>query len=288
MKRIFASLLVVLPLLFSMALVSSCSSSKIQTRSKGVVLQDNTVVHYLEAGQGPVLILIHGLGSSANVWCDDIGLLATDYRVIAVDLPGYGKSDRPKADYSVEYQAGMIKNFIEALGVDKVTLVGNSFGGWIAALVALDSPDRVSRLVLVDSAGLRREAAQTDVPPNPATREEEKTLLLALFADKSKVTESLVNEQWDYRKDIRATVQAAIESFKNKAPFLDNRLQNIKVPTLIIWGEQDMLVPLEVAERFTSGIRGSKLIVINNAGHQPQAEQPKAFTRAVKGFVKSW
>ena len=182
----------------------------------------------------------------------------------------------------------MMKDFIDALGVDKVTLAGNSLGGWIAALVALDSPDKVSRLVLVDSAGLRSEAAQTDLPLNPATREEEKTLLLSLFADKARVTESLVNEQWDYRKDIHSTVQAAIESFKTKAPFLDNRLQDIKVPTLIIWGEQDTLVPLEVAERFTRGIRGSKLIVINNAGHLPQVEQPKAFTRAVKGFVKSW
>lgn len=286
MKRMFASLLVVL--LFALALFISCSPAKIETRSKGIVLQDDTVVHYLEAGQGPVLILIHGLGSSASVWRDDIDLLAASYRVIALDLPGYGKSDRPKADYSVEYQAGAVKEFIEALGVDKVTLAGNSLGGWIAALVALDSPDKVSRLVLVDSAGLRREAARTDVPLNPATREEEKALLLALFADKAKVTESLLNEQWDYRKDVRSTVQATIESFKTKAPFLDSRLRDIKVPTLIIWGKQDLLVPLDIADRFARGIRGSKLIVIDNAGHLPQVEQPKAFTRAVKVFVKSW
>jgi pimeloyl-ACP methyl ester carboxylesterase len=274
--------------LCSAAVLISCTSTKIQTRSKGIVLPDNTVVHYLEAGQGPVLILIHGLGGSASVWRDDIGLLATAYRVIALDLPGYGKSDKPKADYSVEYQAGVVKEFIEALGVDKVTLAGSSVGGWIAALAALDSPDKVSRLILVDSAGLRTEVAKTEVPLNPATREEEKTLLLALFADKASVTEGLVNEQWDYRKDIRATVQAATESLKTKAPFLDNRLQDIKVPTLIIWGEQDKLVPLEVAERFARGIRGSKLIVIESSGHLPQVEQPKAFTRAVKGFVKSW
>ncbi len=286
MKRMFASLLVVL--LFALALFISCSPAKIETRSKGIVLQDDTVVHYLEAGQGPVLILIHGLGSSASVWRDDIDLLAASYRVIALDLPGYGKSDRPKADYSVEYQAGAVKEFIEALGVDKVTLAGNSLGGWIAALVALDSPDKVSRLVLVDSAGLRREAARTDVPLNPATREEEKALLLALFADKAKVTESLLNEQWDYRKDVRSTVQATMESFKTKAPFLDSRLRDIKVPTLIIWGKQDLLVPLDIADRFARGIRGSKLIVIDNAGHLPQVEQPKAFTRAVKVFVKSW
>ena len=102
------------------------------------------------------------------------------------------------------------------------------------------------------------------------------------------MTDALVSEQWDYRKDIRSTDQATIESFKTKAPFLDSRLRDIKVPTLIIWGKQDLLVPLDTAERFAKGIRGSKLIVIDNAGHLPQVEQPKAFTRAVKVFMKSW
>jgi pimeloyl-ACP methyl ester carboxylesterase len=275
-------------LLFSIALFISCTPAKIETQSKGVVLHDNTVVHYLEAGQGPVLILIHGLGSSASVWRDDIGLLATAYCVIALDLPGYGKSDKPKSDYSVEYQAGVVREFIDALGAEKVALAGNSLGGWIAALVALGKPDKVSHLILVDSAGLRREAAPPAASLNPATREEQKALLLALFADKSKVTERMVNEQWDYRKEIRPTVEAAIESLKTKAPLLDDRLKDITVPTLIIWGKQDAFVPLEAAERFARGIRGSKLVVIDNAGHLPQVEQPKAFTRAVKGFVKSW
>ena len=280
MKKLFT-------FLFSFMLVISCTTAKIETQSKGIVLKDNTVVHYLEAGQGPVLILIHGLGGSSRVWHDDIGLLAKSYRVIAPDLPGYGKSDKPKVDYSVSYQAHVVKELINALGADKVALAGNSLGGWIAALVALDDPGKVSSLVLVDSAGLRRDTA-APANLNPASKEEQKALLLALFADKSRVTDSLVSEQWDYHKDIRATVHAAQESLRADHPFLDARLKDIKTPTLIIWGKQDQLIPLEVAERFAKGIQGSKLVVIDKAGHLPQVEQPEAFSRAVKGFVKSW
>lgn len=124
--------------LFSCTLFISCSHAKIEKRSKGVVLRDNVVVHYQEAGQGPVLILIHGLGSSSESWNANLDTLARAYRVIAIDLPGFGKSDRPKADYSVRYLAGVVSEFIDSLGVTKVALAGNSLGGWIAALVALE------------------------------------------------------------------------------------------------------------------------------------------------------
>jgi len=279
MKRLIA-------VLFTVSLFTSCTPAKIETRSKGVVLQDNTVVHYLEAGQGPALILIHGLGSSADVWRADMAGLSRAYRVLAIDLPGYGKSDRPKADYSVEYQAGVVKEFISAVGLDRAALAGNSLGGWIAALVALDSPGKISALILVDSAGLQRQSP----PPvniNPATKEEQKALLLSLFANKSLVTEGMVEKQWDYRKEVRATVQATMDSFKTALP-LDDRLKDIKVPTLVIWGRQDSLIPVENGERFVKGIPGAKLVVIDDAGHLPQVEQPEAFVRAVKGFVKSW
>lgn len=273
--------------LFLITLFISCTSAKIETRSKGATLKDNTVIHYTETGQGPVLILIHGLGGSSETWRSSLVFLAPAYRVIAIDLPGFGKSDKPKADYSVQYQAGVVKEFMEFLGPGKVSLAGNSLGGWIAALVALERPDKVSRLILIDSAGLREDPASS-VNLNPSTKEEERNLLLAVFSNKSLVSEKLVTDQWEYRKEIRPVVQAAQVSFKTKPPLLDDRLKDIKLPTLIIWGKHDMIIPVEVAERFARGIKDSKLIVIENAGHLPQIEQPDAFARAVKGFVKSW
>ena len=275
-------------LLFLVAATTACSPAKVEMQSKGVVLKDNIVVHYLEAGQGPVLVLVHGLGSSAEVWRDSMRRLARGYRVVALDLPGYGKSDKPRSDYSIEYHAAALNDFIDALGAGKVALVGNSMGGWVSAITALNHPEKVSHLILVDSAGLRRDAAASTINLNPATKEEMRTLLLSLFADKSFVTEKLVNDQWEYRKDIRYTVKATLESFKSKQPLLDDRLKNIKVPTLIIWGREDTLTPFAYAERFAKGIPGSKLVVIDNTGHIPQVEKPEAFYRAVKGFVRSW
>lgn len=272
----------------AVAALTACSPAKVEIQSKGVVLKNNIVVHYLEAGQGPVLVLVHGLGSSAEVWRDSMRRLARGYRVVALDLPGYGKSDKPRADYSIEYHAAALNDFIDALGAGKVALVGNSMGGWISAIIALNHPEKVSHLILVDSAGLRRDAAASTINLNPATKEEMRTLLLSLFADKAFVTEKLVNDQWEYRKDIRYTVKATLESLKTKLPLLDDRLKNIKVPTLIIWGSEDTLTPFAYAERFAKGIPGSKLVAIDNTGHIPQVEKPEAFYRAVKGFVRSW
>lgn len=277
----------ILVLLFSSLLIASCMQKKMEVRSKGVALHDGTVVHYLEAGQGPVLILVHGLGSSSSAWRDSMVHLARSYRVLALDLPGYGKSDKPEADYSVQYLAGVVNEFIDSQGTDKVTLAGNSLGGWIAALVALQKPNKVKGLILVSSAGLRR---QDQLPANPApvTKEEERQLLLAVYANQSLVTEKLVNEQWEYSKQVRPAVLASIAAFQMKPPFLDDRLKDIKTPTLIIWGRQDKLIPVQTAERFAKGIAGSEMVVIENAGHLPQIEQPKAFSRALKKFVKSW
>jgi pimeloyl-ACP methyl ester carboxylesterase len=280
MKRLFL-------LLSALMLSVSCTQTKIEIRSKGVVLRDDTVVHYREAGQGPVLILIHGLGSSSEAWQRNMESLGKSYRVIAIDLPGYGKSDKPKADYSVEYHTRVVAEFLEHLGAGKAVLAGNSLGGWIAALAALEHPEKVSGLILINSAGLRHDTS-SPVSLNPSNKDEERALLLALFADKSLVTDKLVRDQWEYRKDVRSTVQAAQESFKAKLPLLDDRLKEIKTPTLVIWGRQDPLIPLEIGERFARGISGSKMVIIDNAGHLPQVEQPEVFAKAVKSFIKSW
>ena len=179
--------------------LTACSPAHVELRSKGVVLKDNTVVHYLEGRPGPLLVLVHGLGGSAGRGGDSMRLLARSYRVVALDLPGYGKSDRPRADYSIEYQASALADFLDALEQGKAALAGNSMGGWIAALVALNRPEKVSHLILVDSAGLKRDS----LPPinlNPATKEEQRLLMLSLFADTSFASDKAVNDQWEYRK----------------------------------------------------------------------------------------
>ncbi len=274
-------------LFVAVVLLASCTPAKIEIKSKGVSLKDGAVTHFLEAGQGPVLILVHGLGASSDAWRDSMTILAKSYRVIAPDLPGYAKSDRTRATYSVSYYASWLDDFIEALGLSKVAIAGNSLGGWIAALYTIGHQEKVSHLVLVGSAGLKREALHA-VNLNPATRDEQRALLSALFADPSRVTERMVSEQWEYRKTVRATVSATLDSFKKDLPFVDDKLARIKVPTLIIWGRHDRIIPLEYAEKFHKGISGSKLVVMDDTGHVPQMERPKEFARAVKRFVSAW
>lgn len=138
----------------------------------------------------------------------------------------------------------------------------------------------------MNSAGLR--GGTPPVKLDPANREEEKALLLALFANQAIVTDQIVNEQWEYSKEVRPAVQSVLASFRSGPPFLDDRLKDIKIPTLVIWGKQDKLIPLETGERFAREIGGAKLKVLDNAGHLPQIEQPDEFSRAIKGFVKSW
>lgn len=266
---------------------ASCSLATMEVRSKGVMLEDDTVIHYLEAGQGPTLILIHGIGGSSASWRDVIPSLSKAYRVIALDLPGYGKSDRPRVDYSVEYYATVLKHTIDAVGGDRVALVGNSLGGWIAAVTAMNHPQSVSHLILVDSAGLKG-----DHPPSvnldPATQKEFEVLLQAFYHDTTRLTKEFVDKEWKYRKSVRRTIQETMKSLNTKSPSLDGRLREIKAPTLVIWGKQDKLIPVEVASRFAKGIPTSTVTIIDNAGHMPHIEQPKAFYRSVKKFVKSW
>ena len=273
--------------IMAIVLLQSCERPRIDVQSRGIVLPDTTVVHYLEAGQGPVLVLVHGLGSSSEIWRETIIRLARDYRVIAPDLPGYGKSDRPRADYSVRYHAASLTQFLDVLGIEKAALAGNSLGGWLAVLAALDRPENITHLILVDSAGLLTDRLP-QVTLNPSTAQEERALLDALFGNKAHITDELVAEVLKYRRSVSATVLATLASFRSNPPFLDARLKDIKVPTLVVWGGQDMLTPLELSERFVKGIPGARRIVIEGAGHTPQVEAPKEFARAVKGFVRSW
>jgi pimeloyl-ACP methyl ester carboxylesterase len=106
--------------------LTSFAPAKIGVRSKRVVPRDNPVVHYLESGQGPALVLVHGLDGSSAVWSNDIGILAKTFQVIVPDLPGYGKSDRPRDDYLIDYHVAMLKEFIDALNESKVAIAGNS------------------------------------------------------------------------------------------------------------------------------------------------------------------
>jgi 2-hydroxy-6-oxonona-2,4-dienedioate hydrolase len=247
-------------------------------------------IQYVEAGAGPTVILLHGLGGSSQVWQFNIGALAEKYHVVVPDQIGFGKSDKPLVNYRIRTYVDFLDQFCKQLKIERATLVGNSMGGWIAAMFTASFPDRVDKLVLVDAAGY---APPKDFDTrvfwglNPTTREGMKVLVAKVFYNKAFQTDAFIDQSIAARLAAGDgyTINSITESIIRGEDFLDDIVKTIKRPTLIIWGRQDGLVPLAEGERFNKDIAGSKMIVIDQCGHVPNAEKPGEFNAAVLKFL---
>ena len=249
-------------------------------------------IHYVEAGSGPVVILLHGLGGNAANWAFNINALAQKYRVIAPDQIGFGRSDKPLINYHVGTYVDFLDGLCRQLNIERASLVGNSLGGWIAAAYTLAHPEKVERLVLVDAAGFSP-PANFDMrllsKLNPSTREDMKQLAALVFYNKQLFTSDAAVDQMLTSRIAAGdgyTIQSLNESIARSEDMLDNRLAAIKQPTLIIWGRADGLTPLaEYGERFNREIPGSQLLVFEQCGHVPQVEKSGDFNAAVLKFL---
>lgn len=249
-------------------------------------------IHYVEAGDAakPKVILLHGLGGSVGNWQLTVPALAKDYHVIALDQVGFGKSDKPMLKYRVATYADFLDRFMAELKIEKASLVGNSMGGWVAGLMAIKYPKRVEKIVLVDAAGiLPKEYNEADLYQlNNSTRDEIRANMKKLFATPAlRDNELLVDQFMTGRVEANDgyTINSLIESIKRKEDFLNDRLGEIRKPTLIIWGKQDGLLPVGDAAIFNKGIAGSQVLILDNAGHAPQIEKPLEFLKAVNDFL---
>jgi len=248
-------------------------------------------IHYVEAGTGPTVILLHGLGGNTQVWALNIGPLAEKYRVIALDQLGFGKSDKPLINYRVRTYVDFLDEFCKQLKIEKATLVGNSMGGWIAATYALAFPAKVDRLVLVGAAGYAPPPEfdrRTLYDLNPSTREGMKLMAQKVFYSKAFSCDPIIDQILAQRINAGDgyTINSIIDSILRSNDFLDNRVQAIKNPTLLIWGRQDGLTPLGIGERFKREIPGSSLVVLDQCGHVPNVEKPAEFNAAVLKFLQ--
>lgn len=250
--------------------------------------------HYVRKGKGKPLILIHGVFSSSFVWHKNIDRLSKGFDVIAVDLKGYGYSDKPKDG---KYGRGDIREFVigfmDALKVDKAIVVGHSWGGGIAIDLASRYPDRVEKLVLIDSTGYRIESSLGEwILRLPGVAR-----ILLAFSDENILERilkewvfhdpELVNKQevgsWMRPYYVRGSVQAALELL-NYDFDVSAEIKNILQPTLIIWGGEDKSLPVEMAQRFKQDIRNAVLRVIPNCGHNPQEERPEEVNELIRRF----
>jgi pimeloyl-ACP methyl ester carboxylesterase len=261
---------------------------------------DGLRIHYLEKGEGTPLVLIHGYTSSTYTWKDQFAELAKQYRVIAVDLKGFGFSDKPDGDYSRRAQGEVVARLLDKLNIERAWLVGNSMGGETALNVAADHPEKVLGLVLIDSAGVKVQG-RTSLAPWYLQLPVVGRLLTALaltsdrlvragleksFYDDSKITDERVSA---YYQPLR-TLGGQLSATRARAQFelfpVEDKIPLIKAPTLIIWGAEDELIPLEAGRKLNELITGSKLVVFDKCGHVPQEEMPERVLSEITGFVK--
>lgn len=278
--------------------VERAAAAAAETREDYVSLPDGRRIFYVLAGPlgATPLVFLHGLGGSQSTWQTVLGDLAATYRVCALDLPGHGQSDKPApgaADYSLGSLAGAVVGALEALALRDAVLVGHSLGGAVAITVALGHPDRVSRLVLVDSAGLGDEInpEMLDRIEAAPSRAESRLLLELFFRDKRYVLESGIEDNYQGRlapgadDAVRAVASAAGFSRAGQRTGLPARLGELRRPVLIVWGAEDRVIPAGHATAAARTIDGARVEVFPQTGHVPQIEAASAFVRAVTEFV---
>ena len=261
-------------------------------------------IFYTVKGEGKPLLLIHGYGAGIWVWEKQIEVLSQGYRVYALDLIGHGFSDRPKIPYTPETYIHCLKDFMDGVGIEKATLIGNSMGGGVAWAMAILSPERVDRLILIDcvspdvlhqvkNESFRMLAAIGDIPFLPylvmagRNKSSIRQILLECISDIILITPEVVNRQYQLSK-IKGTTWALYSTFKHakEALKLKDPFSLIRKPTLFIWGERDLIFPPQLGESLHRTIAHSKFQRIEKSGHIPMWETPGEVNRAILDFLQ--
>jgi pimeloyl-ACP methyl ester carboxylesterase len=269
-----------------------------------VVTVDGQSVRYLAAGTGPAVVLLHGLGESSADWAAVLARLSQSRAVYAPTLPGFQGYDGA-ADVSADGHASFVGRFLDAVGLQQAVLVGHSLGGLAALLFALASPDRVTALCLVGGGGLGREVspalatlseplvgevgiAWSRTPVGAAQRAWGKALLL--FGRPWRIPAAWLVEQ--YRLARRpGFLDAALAALRDQVGpagqrrVLLDRLRRLRVPVLLVWGDQDRVVPVAQARRAAARLPDATVAVVPACGHLPHVEDPAAFGRALVAFL---
>jgi pimeloyl-ACP methyl ester carboxylesterase len=265
-------------------------------------------VVYRSAGDGPVVLLIHGMAGSATTWKHVMPALSKQFTVVAPDLLGHGRSDKEPDDYSLGAFASMLRDLLVALGHERATVVGQSLGGGIAMQVAYQYPERCERLALVGSGGLGREVNPVlrlltypgaDTLLRIASAAPVRSAVLgvgALFGRAGMKPAPETDELWrsfesladaSTRKAFLRTLRAVIDP-KGQAVSAENRLHlAAEMPTLIVWGDSDPIIPVHHAFAAHEGIAGSRLEIFEGVGHFPHCEAPGLFVEVLSDFIES-
>ena len=251
-------------------------------------------------GRATPIVLVHGIGATLDHWALVIPALSEKRRVVALDLPGFGRSAKPDRRYDPETFAQTIDGFLRKLGFDRIFLVGHSLGGAITAEFTLLYPQRIEKLVLVDAAGMTRmparlldfavtqfersiDARKIQLPPR-LVRAMAKMMFYEPhpYAERNigRILASMSEGDWPER--VRSFVRAATGLSRAQ---VRARLEEFDVPTLILWGERDRVLPVRHGRQLHAGIRGSRFVTFPRTGHCPQIERPERFVELVEQFL---
>jgi pimeloyl-ACP methyl ester carboxylesterase len=259
--------------------------------------------NYVEMGEGPPLLFLHGLSGCWQNWLENIPHFSRTHRVLAVDLPGFGTSPMPPWEISIPSYGRFLRDFCERVGVDRCSVVGNSMGGFIATELAITEPERVDDLVLVSAAGITWARARRE----PAAmlgrigRAAGPVLLRVNLAGirrarlRKAAFQGVFHDPLSLRRE--ALWENLVPAMKSPGYFdamtqlvgydIRDRLEEIGVPTLIVWGRNDRVVPVPAALSYKKRIgANAELVIFDGCGHVPQIERPTRFNRVVEEFLK--
>ncbi|MDL1872322.1 alpha/beta fold hydrolase [Deltaproteobacteria bacterium PRO3] len=246
-------------------------------------------VNYYEGGkENPrKVLLLHGFGGTAQMtWMRLMPALAKDYHVIAPDLLASSFLRLNPATYSVDSEVDLVLGLMQALNIEKADFVGLSVGGWVSLIIALEHPEKVGKLILVESAGLR-----TEIPElarlTLTDREKAKRFLELLFYNPPPLPGFVLDQLVKSSTRIKAKYEAVFMGFveNSKLRLLDNKVWQVRQPTLVIHGREDRVIPFEVGERLHRLIPGSAMVALEKSGHAPVWDQPTRLKNAILDFL---
>lgn len=255
----------------------------------------NHKVRYAESGETPThVLLVHGLGGSAESWTNNMDKLSKHFHVVAPDLIGFGYSAKPIVHYTIKFFTDFLNKFMNEMGLKRANVIGSSMGGQIAAEFAIAHPNRVEKLVLISPAGIPPKTFKGTKQLKGYVKmfsaknlDEIRKALIPVDADRTAVSEEYVRSVYQYTM-MEGAKHAFMSSLKESsvAPRLANRLGSIKSKTLVIWGKADRLIPVKYCEPFITKMDDCRLVLIEKCGHRPHAEKPTVFNELVISFLK--
>jgi len=250
-------------------------------------------IRYLESGNSEnTLVLIHGLGASAERWDYVMPLFEKHFRVVIPDLIGFGYSDKPLADYTLEFFSNFLDDFLTSAKIQRPVIIGSSLGGQISAEYTAEHPQNVKKLILVSPSGMMKQSTpaldayiMAALYPN---EQNAKNAFELMEGSGKEVDEKIVNGFIERMRlpNAKLAFMSTVLGLKN-AELITRKLQSIITPTMIVWGAADPVIPIQHADEFVASIKDCRFFRMDGCGHTPYVQDPSTFTTKVLEFINS-